>query len=80
MKKGALLLTIFLGIFFATSCLLAASEPWGSLNKARSKYPELFTPGIVQQMTIGELASYVICGSAERFFKNQRERGENTPK
>jgi hypothetical protein len=76
MKKGALLLTILSGIFFVTSCLFAASEPWGSLNKARSKYPELFTPGIVQQMTIGEVASYVICGSAERFFKDQRDESD----
>lgn len=77
MKKGALLLTIFLlGIVFVASCLFAASEPWGSLNKARSKYPELFTPGIVRQMTIGGVASYVVCGSAERFFKDPRDESD----
>jgi hypothetical protein len=76
MGKKALLLTILFGIVFVTSCLFAASEPWGSFNKARSKYPELFTPGIVQQMTIGGVASYVICGSSERFFKNRGDESD----
>jgi tetratricopeptide (TPR) repeat protein len=76
MKRAGLLITTLSGIFFVTSSLFAASEPWGSLKKARSKYPELFVPGIVQKMTIGKAECYVVCGSAERFFKDQRDESD----
>lgn len=65
-----------LSIVFLMPFVHASSEPWGTLKKARSTYPEIFTPGIVLQMKIDGGIYYVVCSSAERSFKKQSDESD----